>query len=138
MVTPRQEMRFDDSEESYNVMPSLSMLRIDLPDQETLLQPSLELFTSLAEPNLLSPPLSPLLQDRELNTALHMIYYECDSPVDEEDTMQSQHEVGGTLSTRVRQERVMCQERYDSEEFRCMESTGKLKHWDSHTFADIL
>ena len=133
---PRQETRFDDSEESYSAMPSLSMLRIDPQNQETLLQPSLRLFGSLAESNLLSPP-DPLLhflhdQDRELTTTL--IYHECDSLVSQEDTMQSQQEVGGILGTRLRQGRAMNQERYESEEFRCIESPGKLKH----NFADIV
>ena len=39
------------------------MLRIDTPEQEMSLQSPLKPFVSLAEPTLLSPPLSPLPQD---------------------------------------------------------------------------
>ena len=100
-LTPRQETNAS--------TPPLSLLRIDHSEQETSLQPLLKPFTALTEPDLISPSLSPQSLSHDRNLTAHAgFHFSVDSRLGslegEEESMQSEEEMGGE-----RQERVMNQ-----------------------------
>ena len=113
LLIPRQEM------DEGNYIPPLSLLRVSYSEQEISLQPLLKPFTALAEPDLYSPPPSPLPQDRD-SIAEHQFSFRSrlGSLEGKEETMQSEEEVGRGWGLRERQERVMSQGGSYSEEVR--------------------
>ena len=107
-LTPTQE-----TFNSENYIPPLSLLRVEDPEQEISLPSLLKSFTALAEPDLISPPLSPLPQDRVLTAGFQFsVDSRLGSLEGEEVTTQSEEERWGL------RERIVSQGSRESEEIR--------------------
>ena len=133
LLIPRQE-----TDEGNCIVPLLSLLRISHPEQEISLQPLLKPFTALAEPDLYSPPPSPLPQDRDSIAERQFSFHSrLGSLEGKEETKQTEEEVGGGWGLRERQERVMSQVGSDSEEVRGVEA-ARAKAVGTRAFGHLM